>query len=449
MSREEFLRRLGDARTHWAAVVVLLERWRSHRPEHPAWRSDGAGYQAWTALVEATERHFEAPPQLDGDGALTDVDRRRIRAWTADGDDLDAVHAVAWGIDVVSSLTFASSWRDELCANGGCVHRLEPGQLHPTADPPWAMRDGVGRSSRPSSLSPPRIDELPHVRVRERDDFDVWVDFRFDRELDPIVRNLTTVATLHPNADLGEFDLPEKGPQLIFPVRPRDLMRQRRHVLALVDAALEQGARIVVLPELSTTPAIVDAIRARLAKAERGALVVADSCHVTTNGSDENETRGLLPDVREDLLHAKLVPFTDELSPRPPSKEGIAFKRPGRLTIYHAREFRLAFAICRDFLDATLATALDRLAANVICVPAMSEKTHPFVASTHTRVQRSQALSVVANGPLRWNGARGPWQPAAVLGQPVEGAETRTNPPAGATLGAPGLSLFNTDLTGA
>jgi hypothetical protein len=446
MSREEFLRRLGEARTHWAAVVVLLERWRSHLPEHPAWLSDDQPYERWSALVHTTERHFAAPDQLEGNGALTDVDRQRIRGWTKDGDDLDAVHAVATGIDVVSSLTFASAWRDDLCTDGERVHRLQPGQLFPAADPPWAMGDGVGLSSRPSSMTAARVDELPHVRAFSSEEFEVWIDFRFDEELDAIVRNAETVATLHPNLTLGEFDLRSKSTHLVFPVLPRDVRLQKQRVLALVDSAVAHGARIVVLPELSTTPEIVDAIRDRLATAEQNVLVVAGSCHVTTSGIDANEARGLLPDIPESLAHTKLVPFRDELRLQPPSKEGIAYRRPARLTVYSAREFRLSFAICRDFLDAGVVTTLDHLAANVICVPAMSQKTRPFVTSALTRVQRSQALTVVANGPTHWDAEAPSDQPAAVLTRPLDGEATTTV--SGTTLVPPHVVFIETGLNG-
>lgn len=424
MSREEFLRRLEEAGTCWAATVLLLRFWRAAIPERPAWRSDGADYDGWADLAGEVAAHFEQEHHLDEEGSLTDQDRRLIRAWTRAGADPDAVHAVAWGLDNSMSSTFAVAWRDGLCSGGEAVHRMATGDIYPIADPPWVPAEGHPHSARPASLTQPDVGELPHVRVRADDGFEAWADFRFDEDLYSVLHDLRSVATAHPNASIDEFVLARSGPHQIFPVTPLDPRRQHEHVLQAVGEAFTTGARIVVVPELATTPEIVDELRRELASRDEGVLVIAGSFHTTVAGRRENRALGLLADFADEALtHTKIVPFADELRLRPPLKEGIATMRPRRITLFHSRAFRLAIVICRDFLDGSVGAVLDRLGANVICVPAMSERTAAFLSRASARIDGAQAISVIGNGPLRWHTESDESRPTAMAAFPVDGRQ--------------------------
>jgi hypothetical protein len=85
-----------------------------------------------------------------------------------------------------------------------------------------------------------------------------------------------------------------------------------------------------------------------------------------------------------------------------------------------ADRFRVALAVCKELLDGRVTSALDRMAVNLLLVPALSARTAPFLPAVDARVAAAQALTVVVNGPLR--GADGALiEPAIVIGQPVDG----------------------------
>jgi hypothetical protein len=91
-------------------------------------------------------------------------------------------------------------------------------------------------------------------------------------------------------------------------------------------------------------------------------------------------------------------------------------------------------------VDGGVTDAIARLGANVVCVPAMSEKTDSFTRRASELVAEAQAATIVANGPLRW-GDRGLVEPVAVFGQPIEGMDPSVSP-AGRPIAAPCASVF-------
>lgn len=70
----------------------------------------------------------------------------------------------------------------------------------------------------------------------------------------------------------------------------------------------------------------------------------------------------------------------------------------------------------------------------------MSEKTEPFEGRAGQQVLNAQAVSLMANGPLRWR-SHAVVEPAAVFGQPVRG-RMRVVSPAGEAIAAPAMSAF-------
>jgi hypothetical protein len=429
--------RLSAVGTHWRAVVVLLEAWRADLPAVPAREGDYGSYAKWAALEEQVVRWFDARVVAPRDGALMDDEREQIVGWVESSDlGMDAVEAVAWGLDVASSPSFAKAWRDELCAGGGSRHVLSEGDPYPVPEPQWPLPADTGPTARPGSQSPAAVGELPHVRVHSHQGFKIVADFGFEAELKAVGAGLDLVAALHPNEDRDEFKFTWANEYVVFPVeaKPQD---QEQRVVDLVRGALRKGARLVVLPELSTTPDIVEAIGALVDECDDQRLVVAGSYHTGSEGDARNESLGLLPENPERLRHLKMVPFSDELRVGRSWREGIAIAEVPEITIYHAGRFRFCLLTCKDFLDHVgVGRAIERVGANVICVPAMSEKTDTFEGRAGGHVAGSQAVVVVANGPLRWEGACA--SPAAVLGQPVRGAMTVPGTPSS----APAFTLF-------
>jgi hypothetical protein len=404
----------------WEAVVALLDAWRAALPDEPARLAADHRYDEWAALEADAREYFGGRES----GALDDADRARIAAWTAGGG--DSLEAVAWAIDVVGSESYRADWRDFL---GGGRHMLSVGELHPVLDAHWPLPQGARFTSRPAASSPAPLGELPHVRAHADHGLDVVVDFRMEDLLAAVGEGLDRLVAVQLNADRAEFAFKQASRHRVFPVEPVDAGEQARRVVRLVAQALDGGARVVVVPELSMVPGAFGALAELVDESEAPALVVAGSYHF----ADANLAVGLLSDADERLRHQKFVPFSDELGLEPPWKEGIAVARRPTLTVYQGGVHRFAVAICKDFIDRRVAGALAELGSTLVCVPAMSEKTEPFRARATQLVTDAQAISLVANAPL------GSGSDVALLGQPVRGANLVLAP---ADAAAPGLTVF-------
>lgn len=426
MTPRDLADRLLGADTQWSAVKLLLHAWRAGLPANPARNANDQRYELWATLEEEVVQYFSRPARESGD--LSEADRRQLADWVTGAPlGVDAIDAVAWGVDVAGSPTFAAAWRDELCPHAQPAHVMGAGDLYPVPEAAWKLPDGVALASRPSALTRTAVDELPHVRVHRDPGIEVVANFAWEADLETIAAGLHTMAALHPNERLGELDLPPRHGQTVFPVRPKDPVAQEEKVLGLVRAALELRAGIVVLPELSTTPDIVARIASLLERADRHHLVVAGSYHDGAGPSARNLAVALVPERSDAMEQAKMIPFSSELGTERPWKEGIATEERATLTVYHADRFRFALLTCKDFLDATLAGTLDRLGVNVLCVPAMSEKTDTFLTRARQHVADAQAVTVAVNGPLRWD-ADALVEPVAVFGQPARGREAVVSP---------------------
>ena len=408
--RVEDLRR---AATYWAVSCVLLRHWQEHLPADPPHDDDGDEWAAWAGVVARTEARFGGPARQP-DSVSPDE-----RSWIVDAtnglQDVGAVYAVAWGLGAVLGYTYAPAWRDEVRAGSGLVKRLEAGELYPVGGTPW--QQNLAYSSKPAALSAPWVDELPCIRMHREADGDVAFDFRFDEALEAVFTNLTHVAALLPNEAWHELDLND-GDGLAFPIRPVDPAAQRQRVLRLIRLALHDRVRVSVLPELCRTQEDLDALQDRLADHDLPHLLMAGSHHVVEDGRNENVAVALLAGYPERMEHRKTTPFTDDIGPRPPGKEGIRRRKHLQVTVHQGGEFRFAMPICKELFDERMTTALDRLGANVLLVGAMSPKTYPFRAAIHGRVAGAQALVVVVNNP-RCGPTGEPLEPVVWIGRPT------------------------------
>jgi hypothetical protein len=68
--------------------------------------------------------------------------------------------------------------------------------------------------------------------------------------------------------------------------------------------------------------------------------------------------------------------------------------------LYQDGPFRLAAAVCEDLLDADVEVVLERMAVNLLLVPAMSSKTSNFPLAVARLLHTAQTVTVVANCPL-------------------------------------------------
>lgn len=396
---------IAAATTRWDAAVALLRAWRA--------AGVGAGHRDcdddFLALHDEVLDHFDA---ASDETDLRAVDRTKIAEWTAAGTDAVAIDAVAHGLGFAASATFAAAWRARV---GGDRHRLRAGDVYPAPLPPWPSRLGAALRTPSGWSTGYAADEHPFVRVHRGGPIAVDVDFTLWRPLRAIADGLDRVATLWPNAGLAELGLvPPRSPA--FPVAAVDEVAQGDRVLALLEAALARDATVIVLPELSTTPAIVERVAERLRREASVRLVVCGSWHGrAADGTPANVAEGLLAGRPERLRHRKLAPFAHPF-PRDPAKrvlEGIVAADPPVLTVYQADRWRIAILICKDVLQDDVAEAVERAGVNLLLVPAMSETVQPFVDRAGQHRLKSQALTVCVNGPLVWGDAVP--QPAAFV----------------------------------
>ena len=406
---------LQEASTFWHLTAGLLEIWRAGNPSSCPERAADETYESWASDVAEVVELFGEVRDAD---EVRDEDRHALgRLLSAPArSEPDTVHAVAWGISVALNETFAPAWRDDL---GAAPHQLSVGEPYPVADPSWTPTGGRQLTSRPDSMTSPAVGELPFVRVHDGS-FEVSVDHRLAPHLEIIASQLPSAVAGHPNQCWDEYAFNTSSKSLIFPIQPRDPDSQQERIEQIIELAAERSSALVVLPELCLTPEISAAVADLVYDLPDPQLVVAGSFHADAGEGPVNVAVGLMAGTRRQLQHSKNVPFTDEVGMRRPSKEGIRSQEPLRLTIYPADRFRFALAICRELLDENVRRIYDRMAVNVLAVPALSAKTTGFRDAVAARVAQSQAVTIVVNGPLE-DQAGQPLRPAVVLGQPIVG----------------------------
>lgn len=412
---------IAEADSTWLLACSLLEYWIANGPSTSSRNgNDPSEYELWSKNEVALRGVFSA--HVGGDGLISDELKEIVATFTADGGNIQAVHAAGWALSLACSATLPSTWRETL---RGDIVTLSDGDLFPCCDAPWPwLADGRRKpTSRASSLTNPADTELPHVRRFVSPTIDgretsLTVDLRFEAQLVSVLDRLELVAGVHPNEDIGDFDMPN-APSF-FPIGAADTDRQSAAVIDGVERALAEAATIIVVPELAVDEQTIEQLAATIDDWEDDVLLVAGSRHHTDGGARVNDATGLLPDQRERLTHRKAVRFTTELGTAPGTREGIDRVEPVPLRMYQAGPYRLAVAVCKDLLDDSFVDALKHMGANVVLVPSMSPKTDAFAGQARALLNASQALTVMVCGPLRW-GASGP-DPIALRVQPATGA---------------------------
>ena len=300
--------------------------------------------------------------------------------------------------------------------------------LSPTS-PPWRLAN--------------RLDETRRVRLAGEwaAQFRVVFDYSLSGALAGLVAADTVVATIHPNAALEEFRLPEDGRERSFPVQPRDVDGQRRRIDALISTAVDRGASIVVLPELSVTEALARDLEDWVRRPGSLRLLVAGSYHHELPDADTPVrrntalawVRGADHPLTQDKHSPADRPVVEDLTP-----EGW----PELRVHVTADGWHVVLAICRDLLNPRAVEALTEAGANLVLVPAMSETLVPFGSPVAHLVGDDQALVVVANNPAQWSRDAQPVAPRparALVGHPGFGQLTRS---VATTEAVPGVALL-------
>lgn len=226
----------------------------------------------------------------------------------------------------------------------------------------------------------------------------------------------TVIATCHPNRDLADLGL---GATLHagFPVQPIDPDDQRVRIDKLLRDATDEGATVVVLPELSVTTAIAHEIEQWVRRPGPLRLLVAGSFHDRTTPAERVNralawVRGHGAPLTQDKHSPADRPVAEDITPTGWPEIRVHVTNDG---------WHVVIAVCRDLLNPAAVHALAEAGANLVLAPAMTEATLPFGGPVAQLVGAGQALVAVANNPCRWSTddrAAGPWPARALFGHP-------------------------------
>jgi 8-oxo-dGTP pyrophosphatase MutT (NUDIX family)/predicted amidohydrolase len=310
-----------------------------------------------------------------------------------------------------------------------------------TTSPPWRLAN--------------RLDETRRVRLAGEwaAQFRVVFDYCLADVLAGVVDRDTVVATCHPNRSLEEFSLPRDRQGRSFPVRPRDVARQRVTIDRLVGAAVDAGASVVVLPELSVTEPMAMELEHWVRRPGGPRLLVTGSFHTQAAATDgdpagvrrRNRALAWVRGSDRPLVHDKHSPADR------PVREDIRPQGWPDLRIHVTADgWHLVLAVCRDLLNPHAVHALSEAGANLVLVPAMSETLMAFGGPVAQLVGSEQAMVAVANNPARWSDPGDPvvrTAPHALLGHPGFERQTRSVATAGPGVGVALLQVGSGEVT--
>ena len=379
-----------------------------------------------TALLRAVAGEF--PPAGAARVLEPHVRQALVTSLKGAGEDTPAVliaRALAELIDERYAHTFADWFRRR--------SPYQPGVGDPVPLDSPDLREVIAmRSTSPPWRLAHRLDETRHVRLAGEwsVQFRVVFDYSLFETLTGAISAETVVATCHPNRDLDEFDLTRGVESGAFPIRPRDLDRQRIEIDRMITRATDAGASIVVLPELCVTEELALGLRKWVQRPRGPRILVAGSYHQEAP-SAEGAPPGRRRNTAVAWVRSHDQPLThDKHSPADrPVVEDIQPDGWPELRIHVTSDgWHLAIAICRDLLNPQAVNALSEAGVNLLLVPAMSETLMPFGGPAAHLVSAHQALVAIANNPGDWSNEpdRVATQPArALFGHPGLGQQNR------------------------
>ncbi|HSN88787.1 MAG TPA: hypothetical protein VL025_18630, partial [Thermoanaerobaculia bacterium] len=282
---------------------------------------------------------------------------------------------------------------------------LSAGDAVPISQPPLKKLFGDDLSSHPQSRSE-SPDRIPHLGLLPEDlaGFEVRLDARAADQSCPLIDlEHQVLATGIPNRSEDEFHrerLGEDGLDLLFHYGPRNSDVQRERLVRMLVRAAEEGATVLVLPELCADEECLSALTEAFQAARPSLrLLVAGSRHVRDSGGLRNECVALLRGYRHPLTHSKFASYVLRRQGQPALREGLL---PARrlLTLFVCDDWSFTFLICKDFLDPDVDHLLRQLGVSLLFVPALTPRTGEFAAFSTALAYANQALVVVANNPI-------------------------------------------------
>lgn len=423
INRIEDRRRLNALRATVATesdpLVVVTEMLRWCRDDHAVlWEQLGDPMcQAWSTqalrpLHEQSAAPVATPTIDDGTrqllGAVLQEVPDRIPA-------VVVAHVVAQLLDTRYAHTFGRAFRRH-----GPVE-LRVGDPLPLDDPGLRQMVSVPLTSPPWRLAN-RLDETRHIRLAGRwaEEYRVVLDFGLTGALAGLADKSSSIATCHPNGSVEELRLGQARRGQLFPVEPSDEAAQEKVLDDLIGRAVDAGARVVVLPELSVTARLAAKMQHWVERPDGPTVLVAGSYHHREHGRGRNTAATWVRGVTDPLVADKYSPGDR------PLPEGIDPEGRPEVRIHVADGWHLVVAICRDLLNPDAVHALSEVGANLVLVPAMSERVLAFAGQAAQLVGSCQAIVAVANNPAVWPNLAGPATsvPRAVFGHPSLSQQT-------------------------
>ena len=190
-----------------------------------------------------------------------------------------------------------------------------------------------------------------------------------------------------------------------------------------VDAAVEQATDVLVFPELSFTPSMLQRLCAHLAAAQgrAPALTIAGLAHVAAPGGSPlsvNEAVVLDGRGRELHRHRKRSPVGPE-----PFGERIELGR--EIAVLQSPIGGLVAPICYDILKSEDRPVLNGSGAEIVLVPSLSPQTTAHEQAARIAAVDGLASTFVCN---RWFASDGDWTPARGSFLLVPGAPPAPSP---------------------
>ncbi len=421
-------------------TLQAFARWEGNAggQPHPLNDPDDRRFERWSRYRTSAECALE--------GTSPDQVRAiRERLGSVNDTDLavaDRELAKAWALDTKFWTSFPRLWQVELGSPES--HELKSGEIYPVGD--WLPHppDSLDFTARPSAQASGGA-MPPHLR-RWEEDFDFVSDIVFDFSISSEVRQAAecwTSATLHPLTSDAELD--GLDTLNLFPVMPSAAVPSSR-VAALLGLVPVDSVGLVVGSELSLSGRHLASVQEAFDGAlSSPPLVVPGSQHVERNGAQYNEA----PVLRyRDCPHVarKLVAFdTLQAEDQTYKREAISTGET-EFRVFVGDWARFAVVICKDLLVPEVRRLLQTLSINLLAVPTCSDEMSPFVSYCGSLVVETQGRVVIANSPFEFDSE--PVWPAAVVGQPLQGRESRsTSPPATRQAARPATAVHKLDDT--
>ncbi|MEM9493432.1 MAG: hypothetical protein AAGC55_30065, partial [Myxococcota bacterium] len=301
---------------------------------------------------------------------------RRVASEVADhvaAHDTEAIAAVVAARAFAEALDRSHGRRFAGVFRGPGTTEVKAGDPIPIPHPPLKDLFAGNLGTNPLRLGP-GFYELTWLRLLP--DVARGHQVRLDFQADNLLANLRPDAHIAVGIPCDPDDLrieriDEPMPRFLE-VHPRDPQRQTEILLDLLQRASDDGARIVIFPELCLDEDCLDAVREWHRHAEHGiAIAVCGSIHTYRNGERRNVATSLLSNGSE-VEHFKFNPFIEVLMPAPTAagrpvnyREDIV-TTPAVITIHMCGDWSFTTLICKDLLEPGVAEILEHARVSLV-----------------------------------------------------------------------------------